>query len=111
LVTISNGGSFLSSGFPNWVLYCRLSANRSAGVISFDSTAIVRIHLDESSTSEFINKVTAMPYRGGGTDIQRALTAALAEINAYKVHPLTLVCEYLSYRTPTDKKTGGGGIT
>jgi hypothetical protein len=83
-----------------WDLCCRLSANRSAGVITFDSSAIVRIHLNEASTSDFITKLNAIPYTGGGTDILNALTAAIKEINAYKVHPLTLVCEYLSYRIP-----------
>jgi uncharacterized protein with von Willebrand factor type A (vWA) domain len=77
-------------------------------VITFDSSAIVRIHLNESSQSQFLTNLAAIPYRGGGTDIQTALTAALKEINAYKVHPLTLVCEYLSYRTPTNRKTGVG---
>jgi uncharacterized protein with von Willebrand factor type A (vWA) domain len=68
----------------------------------------VRIHLNENSTTDFITQLDAIPYRGGGTDILNALTAAIKEINNYKIHPLTLVCEYLNYCSPTIRGTHGG---
>lgn len=68
-----------------------LSDDRSAGVITFDSSALLQIHLNENSTSRFITKLNSIPYRGGGTDILNALRAAINEIKTYKVHPLTLV--------------------
>lgn len=68
-----------------------LSENRSAGVITFSSTAVERIRLSESSTSSFLSAVDRIDYRAGGTDILSSLNAALNEINNYAIHNLTLV--------------------
>ncbi|GFG35330.1 hypothetical protein Cfor_11731, partial [Coptotermes formosanus] len=68
-----------------------LSENRSAGVITFDSTAQLKIHLNTDSTSTFLNHVNKIGYRGGGTDILAALRAAITEINNYSKHNLTVV--------------------
>ncbi|XP_021913984.1 sushi, von Willebrand factor type A, EGF and pentraxin domain-containing protein 1-like [Zootermopsis nevadensis] len=68
-----------------------LSANRSAGVITFDSSSVVRINLNENSTTQFLSKVDKIGYRGGGTNILDALRRAIIEINTNAVHNLTLV--------------------
>jgi uncharacterized protein with von Willebrand factor type A (vWA) domain len=59
----------------------------------------VQIHLNEDSTSNFLNAVDRIGYRGGGTDFLAALRVAINEINSYNKHDLTVVGEYLSYST------------
>eukprot|EP01054_Gregarina_sp_Poly1_P006076 Gregarina_sp_Poly_1__6075@NODE_3205_length_1277_cov_20_744628_g2035_i0_p1_GENE_NODE_3205_length_1277_cov_20_744628_g2035_i0NODE_3205_length_1277_cov_20_744628_g2035_i0_p1_ORF_typecomplete_len367_score22_55VWA/PF00092_28/5_9e28CBM_14/PF01607_24/6_7e17CBM_14/PF01607_24/5_4e03CBM_14/PF01607_24/8_8e03VWA_2/PF13519_6/5e15VWA_3/PF13768_6/4_2e12VWA_CoxE/PF05762_14/2_2e10Sushi/PF00084_20/1_1e03Sushi/PF00084_20/4_9e05DUF2201/PF09967_9/0_002vWATerFlike/PF10138_9/0_016DUF1194/PF06707_11/0_024Peripla_BP_6/P len=68
-----------------------LSENRSAGVITFSDSSLVRIRLSESSTASFMTQVDAINYRSGGTDILDGLQTAIKEINSNRVHPLTLV--------------------
>jgi uncharacterized protein with von Willebrand factor type A (vWA) domain len=74
-----------------------LSENRSAGVITFDSTAQVRIHLNVDSTSDFSEEVDKIGYSNGGTDILTALQVTIEEINSYSKHSLTVVGEYPTY--------------
>ena len=76
-----------------------MSADRSAGVIAFDSKAEVKIHLNVESTSDFLEAVDQIGYRGGGTDILDALQAAINEISLHSKHNLTVVGEYPSYST------------
>jgi len=79
-----------------------LSADRSAGVITFASTAEVRIHLNEESTSDFLQAVDQIGYRGGGTDILRALQAAINEISLHSKHSLTVVVLITDGASQTD---------
>jgi len=87
------GDTFVYTYAPQSAFCYSLSANRSAGVITFDSTAMVRIPLDESSTSNFLTTLANLPYRGGGTDILAALNEAINEIRDHAVHKPTLVCK------------------
>ncbi|XP_068081284.1 uncharacterized protein [Anabrus simplex] len=68
-----------------------LSKNRSAGVITFDSTAAVDISIKQSDTCSFLKGVDRIKYNGGGTDILRSLNLAYNEIIQNAVHNLTLV--------------------
>ena len=92
-------GTDKSTHHRHSALCFRLSENRTAGVITFDSTAQVHIHLNEDSTSNFSNALDRIGYRGGGTNILGALQAAISEINGYSKHNLTVVGEYPSYST------------
>jgi uncharacterized protein with von Willebrand factor type A (vWA) domain len=76
---------------PHSALCFRLSQDRSAGVVTFDSSARVQIHLNVESTSNFLSAVDQMGYSSGGTDVLAGLQTALSEINSYSQHDLTVV--------------------
>ncbi|XP_069674629.1 cartilage matrix protein-like [Periplaneta americana] len=79
-----------------------LSENRSAGVITFDSTPKVKIPLSESSTTNFQTAVTNLPYGRGGTKVREAMELAIVEIDKNHIHPLTLVILITDGQTETD---------
>ena len=71
-----------------------MSADRTAGVITFDDDPIVRIRLDEKNTANFKGMVNSIPYRGRGTDVLEGLEEAFAEIKRNSPTSLYLVGEY-----------------
>jgi hypothetical protein len=78
---------------PHSTLCFRLSETRSAGVITFNFYARTQIHLNADSTSNFLGAVGKLGYSAGGTSILAALELAVAEINSYSKHNLTVVGE------------------
>nr|CAD7394088.1 unnamed protein product [Timema cristinae] len=91
------------NGFP-------LSANRNAGVILFDSTAVVAIPVNENSTANFLKGVDGLGYNGGGTDITAALLLGSQEINDHGFNRHTLVILITDGISKTDPMTAAQNL-
>ncbi|KAJ9601795.1 hypothetical protein L9F63_000087, partial [Diploptera punctata] len=68
-----------------------LSMRRSAGVITFSSSADVDISLHHRDTCEFFRLTDNITYSGGGTDIRRAIYLANSHIAMDAVHHHTII--------------------
>nr|CAD7258778.1 unnamed protein product [Timema shepardi] len=91
------------NGFP-------LSANRNAGVVLFDSTAVVAIPVNQNSTASFLKGVDGLGYNGGGTDITAALLLASQEINDNGSKRPTLVILITDGISKTDPTTAAQNL-
>ncbi|CAG2056196.1 unnamed protein product [Timema podura] len=91
------------TGFP-------LSTNRSAGVVLFDSTAVVAIPVNQNSTASFLEGVDGLGYNGGGTDINAALLLAIQEINDHGFNRHTLVILITDGISKTDPTTAAQNL-
>lgn len=74
--------------------FFRLSANRTAGLITFSHVADVDLSLTYTDTCAFVNELKNVVYTKGGTSIAVAMDLALQEIKKNAVNDLTLVCKY-----------------